>query len=292
MAHSLVYWVQDLMHRRLIGNEGRIFAMTSTGSWAVWKGYGAVSSAKAALEAHIRQLACELGPRGITANAICAGVTDTPALRKIPDNDAMVQVALRKNPAHRLTRPEDALVRIGLRRLPALRIHLKGRPEESRGASAALWRIPQRGAPGAIGASERPVWKGEISSDVVVPGLSAGFYRAEVSLPAGWKTQNPFGSTYFAAQAMADPSAMGPFLSPLPSSSETSPLVNSDLRSVSAQLRGPVSTNGWAVWPLTPPLTGDASRASGKRLRSIWLSRLGTGNHPGRRRPDPDQEVN
>jgi hypothetical protein len=26
---------------------------------------------------------------------------------------------------------------------------------------------------------------------------------AEVSLPSGWKTQNPFGSTYFAAQAMA-----------------------------------------------------------------------------------------
>src|SRR2546430_7045052 len=26
---------------------------------------------------------------------------------------------------------------------------------------------------------------------------------AEVALPAGWKTQNPFRSTYFAAQAMA-----------------------------------------------------------------------------------------
>ncbi|TMA11849.1 MAG: DUF4442 domain-containing protein [Deltaproteobacteria bacterium] len=26
---------------------------------------------------------------------------------------------------------------------------------------------------------------------------------SEVTLPAGWKTQNPFGSTYFAAQAMA-----------------------------------------------------------------------------------------
>jgi len=26
---------------------------------------------------------------------------------------------------------------------------------------------------------------------------------AEVTLPAGWKTQNPFGSIYFAAQAMA-----------------------------------------------------------------------------------------
>ncbi|MET0592550.1 MAG: SDR family oxidoreductase [Polyangiaceae bacterium] len=112
MAHSLVYWTQDLMHRQLIGNEGRIFAMTSTGSWAVWKGYGAVSAAKAALEAHVRQLACELGPRGITANALCAGVTDTAALRKIPDNDAMVQVALRKNPSHRLTRPEDVAAAI------------------------------------------------------------------------------------------------------------------------------------------------------------------------------------
>ena len=107
MAHSLVYWTQDLVHRHLLGKDGRVFAMTSTGSWATWKGYGAVSAAKAALEAHVRQLACELGPRGITVNALCAGVTDTPALRKIPDNDAMVQVALRKNPSHRLTAPED-----------------------------------------------------------------------------------------------------------------------------------------------------------------------------------------
>ena len=32
---------------------------------------------------------------------------------------------------------------------------------------------------------------------------------AEVSLPAGWKTQNPFRSTYFAAQAMAAEMSMG-----------------------------------------------------------------------------------
>jgi enoyl-[acyl-carrier protein] reductase III len=107
MAHSLVYWVQDLLRRELLHESGRIFAMTSTGSATVWKGYGAVSAAKSALESHVRQLALELGPRGITANAICAGVTDTPALKKIPDNDSMVQVAIRKNPAHRLTTPED-----------------------------------------------------------------------------------------------------------------------------------------------------------------------------------------
>jgi len=107
MAHSLVYWVQELLHRDLLSFEGRIFAMTSTGSSSVWEGYGAVSAAKAALESHVRQLAFELGPRGITANAVCAGVTDTPAVKKIPNHETMIKAALRKNPAHRLTRPED-----------------------------------------------------------------------------------------------------------------------------------------------------------------------------------------
>jgi enoyl-[acyl-carrier protein] reductase III len=107
MAHSLVYWVQDVLRRNLLSEQGRIYAMTSTGSQQVWNGYGAVSAAKSALESHIRQLAFELGPRGITANALCAGVTDTPALKKIPDNETMIQVAVRKNPSHRLTRPED-----------------------------------------------------------------------------------------------------------------------------------------------------------------------------------------
>ena len=38
--------------------------MTSAGSTRVWPGYGPVSAAKAALEAHVRQLAVELGPHG------------------------------------------------------------------------------------------------------------------------------------------------------------------------------------------------------------------------------------
>ena len=69
--------------------------------------YGAVSAAKASLEAHLRQLAMELGPMGITANAIMAGVTDTPALRKIPGNIGMLDAARGKNPGGRLTTPED-----------------------------------------------------------------------------------------------------------------------------------------------------------------------------------------
>jgi enoyl-[acyl-carrier protein] reductase III len=107
MAHSLVYWVQDVLAKGLLREDGRIYAMTSTGSSQVWTGYGAVSAAKAALESHCRQLALELGPRGITANAICAGVTDTPSMNKIPNAENLQSVAIRKNPSHRLTRPED-----------------------------------------------------------------------------------------------------------------------------------------------------------------------------------------
>ena len=107
MANSLVYWVQDLLGRKLLGPGSRVFAMTSSGGTRVWPTYGAVSAAKAALESHIRQLAMELAPYGATANAIRAGVTDTPALRKIPGNEQMMEFSKMRNPHHRLTTPED-----------------------------------------------------------------------------------------------------------------------------------------------------------------------------------------
>ncbi len=107
MAHSLVYWVQGLLNRNLLKRGGRIFGMTSSGGHTTMPFYGAVSAAKACLESHIRQLSMELGPQGITANAIIAGVTDTPALRKIPGNAKMIEAARMKNPAGRLTTPSD-----------------------------------------------------------------------------------------------------------------------------------------------------------------------------------------
>jgi enoyl-[acyl-carrier protein] reductase III len=107
MAHSLVYWVQDLMMENLIMRKGRIFAMTSSGGKSVIPYYGAVSAAKASLESHVRQLSTELGEMEIAVNSIMAGVTDTPALRKIPGNVPMIEVAMRKNPRRRLTTPED-----------------------------------------------------------------------------------------------------------------------------------------------------------------------------------------
>jgi enoyl-[acyl-carrier protein] reductase III len=107
MANSLLYWVQDLVAHNLLRKGSRIYAMTSSGSTRVIKSYGAVSAAKAALESHIRQLAVELGPYGITANAIRAGVTDTPALRRIPEGVAMLERVKASHPQGRATTPED-----------------------------------------------------------------------------------------------------------------------------------------------------------------------------------------
>jgi len=107
MANSLVYWTQDLVHKKLMGSGGQIVSMTSAGGHRVWPTYGAVSAAKAALESHTRQLAIELSKKKIAVNCIQAGVTDTPALRKIPGSDKMIETALRTNPGGRLTKPQD-----------------------------------------------------------------------------------------------------------------------------------------------------------------------------------------
>ena len=121
MAHSLVYWVQDLHARGLVGEGTRIYAMTSSGGTRVMPFYGAVSAAKAALESHVRQLALELGPKGVAVNAIRAGVTDTPASRKIPVADLLFQEARRRNPGGRLTEPDDVAGTIVALTLPGTR---------------------------------------------------------------------------------------------------------------------------------------------------------------------------
>jgi len=107
MAHSLVYWARDLLLADLFTKGTKIYAMTSSGSNRVTPYYGAVSAAKAALESHIRQLALELAPYEITANSLRAGVTFTPALRKIPGHETMIDLALSQIPFKRLTQPSD-----------------------------------------------------------------------------------------------------------------------------------------------------------------------------------------
>ncbi|WP_250290935.1 SDR family oxidoreductase [Frankia sp. CiP1_Cm_nod1] len=107
MAHSLVYWTQDLLAAGLLRAGAKIYALTSAGSSLVIPSYGAVSAAKSALESHVRQLAVELAPRGVAVNALRPGTTITPAFRKIPGSAQFDDACLARNPHRRLTRPED-----------------------------------------------------------------------------------------------------------------------------------------------------------------------------------------
>ena len=107
MGSSLLSYTQSIFQRKLFGKEARIIGMTSEGNEVAWKGYSAVSAAKAVLESVVRSIASEFASFGIRANVVQAGVTDTPALRLIPGSQQLMANAKKRNPFKRLTKPED-----------------------------------------------------------------------------------------------------------------------------------------------------------------------------------------
>lgn len=107
MALSLYDWTKAIYEAGLFAKDARILSFTSEGSSKAWQHYGAVSAAKAALEAISRNIALEFAPFGIRSNCIQAGVTDTRSLRMIPGNEQLIDYAQKRNPFNRLTSPED-----------------------------------------------------------------------------------------------------------------------------------------------------------------------------------------
>ena len=107
MCNNLIYWTQDLFNNNLFKKGSQIIAMTSAGGRKNWQSYGAISLAKSAIESACRQLSLEMAPHGVAVNAIQAGVTNTAALRKIPDYESMKKNAIKNNPHQRLTEPSD-----------------------------------------------------------------------------------------------------------------------------------------------------------------------------------------
>ena len=107
MGSSWYEWTRALIDRELFAKNARNIAFTSEGSTKVWQGYGAVSAAKATLEALMRSMAVELAPLGITTNCIQAGTTETPSFTMIPNSDKLAKMAKKRNPFKRLTTPND-----------------------------------------------------------------------------------------------------------------------------------------------------------------------------------------
>jgi enoyl-[acyl-carrier protein] reductase I len=91
----------------LMREGGTLFTMTYYGSQMVVKNYNIMGVAKAALEAAVRYVAAELGPKGIRVHAISPGPLATRAASGIPEFDELLDKAKEKAPARSLVSIDD-----------------------------------------------------------------------------------------------------------------------------------------------------------------------------------------
>lgn len=86
----------------LMTEGGSLITMSYIGAEEVIPDYGVMGPVKAALEASVRYLAAELGPRGICVNAISPGPLATRAASGIPNFEALLTQAAQRAPLRRL----------------------------------------------------------------------------------------------------------------------------------------------------------------------------------------------
>jgi enoyl-[acyl-carrier protein] reductase I len=86
---------------------GSITTLTYLGAARVVPNYNVMGVAKAALEACVRYLASDLGPRQIRVNAISAGPIKTASARAIKDFSAVLDTVAERAPLRRNTEPGE-----------------------------------------------------------------------------------------------------------------------------------------------------------------------------------------
>ena len=91
----------------LMTNGGALFTMTYYGSQMVVENYNVMGPVKAALEATVRYLAAELGPKGIRVNAISPGPLEDASRLRIPEFDELLDKAQAKAPASEFVGIDD-----------------------------------------------------------------------------------------------------------------------------------------------------------------------------------------
>jgi enoyl-[acyl-carrier protein] reductase I len=100
-AYSLIALARralPLMEKR---GGGSIVTLTYLGSERVFETYRVMGVAKAALEATVRYLAADLGPKNVRVNAISAGPIKTLAAAGIPGFSTILQIYRDRAPLHR-----------------------------------------------------------------------------------------------------------------------------------------------------------------------------------------------
>jgi enoyl-[acyl-carrier protein] reductase I len=87
--------------------DGSLITLTYLGSTRVVENYNVMGVAKAALEASVRYLAADLGPKNIRVNAISAGAVKTTSARGIRDFSKMLEGGSKMAPLRRMTDPAE-----------------------------------------------------------------------------------------------------------------------------------------------------------------------------------------
>jgi enoyl-[acyl-carrier protein] reductase I len=100
-AYSLVALTRAALPLLEKSEQASVMAMTYYGSEKVAAGYNVMGVAKASLEACVRYLAADLGPRGVRVNAISAGPVNTLAARGVRGFTGMLQQHAQKAPLRR-----------------------------------------------------------------------------------------------------------------------------------------------------------------------------------------------
>jgi enoyl-[acyl-carrier protein] reductase I len=91
----------------LMKEGGTLSTMTYYGSQIVVENYNMMGPVKAALEAAVRYMAAELGPKGIRVHAISPGPLKTRAASGITDFDELLHKAQSKAPARSIVSIDD-----------------------------------------------------------------------------------------------------------------------------------------------------------------------------------------
>lgn len=104
-CHSLIRMAQ--MAEPLMDRGGSLMTLTYYGAEKVVEHYNVMGPVKAALEASVRYLAHELGPRNIRVNAISAGPVKTRAASGITHFDELLEETARKSPQRRSVEADE-----------------------------------------------------------------------------------------------------------------------------------------------------------------------------------------
>lgn len=98
-CHSLIRMAK--LAEPLMNRGGSLMTLSYYGAEKVVDHYNVMGPVKAALEASVRYLAHELGPKGIRVNAISAGAVKTRAASGIEHFDELLNETMRKAPLRR-----------------------------------------------------------------------------------------------------------------------------------------------------------------------------------------------